>query len=237
MNIKKPFILLTIASCTGILVALNLNRLKSELFSTGELSSHYHKKLIHHQNVDQQVPNGSILFIGDSITESLNVTNVYPNSINYGIAGDTTVGVLKRLPAYNSLPQSSCIVLAIGVNDMKYRNDDEIISNIRKILNRLPSNVPILVSAILPLDMKVRSQDKHHTSERVKSFNNKLQTMIHNEWHNVHFVDAGIHLKDKEEQLRDEFHIGDGLHLNSKGYQVWQNLLRSSLEEILTSSD
>ena len=58
---------------------------------------HSERMLSCHQWMDLIVPAGSVVFIGDSITQGLPVSAIVANGINYGIGGDTTVGVLRRL--------------------------------------------------------------------------------------------------------------------------------------------
>src|SRR5262245_21550491 len=51
--------------------------------------------------VDGNVPDGSVLFFGDSLVQGLCVVAVTPNAVNFGIGGDTTAGLLDRLPHYH----------------------------------------------------------------------------------------------------------------------------------------
>ena len=56
----------------------------------------------YHSRMDGSIPDNSILFIGDSITQSLCVSAVADNSVNLGIGGDTTLDVINRLPKYKN---------------------------------------------------------------------------------------------------------------------------------------
>ncbi len=70
-----------------------------------------------------EFPDKSVVFVGDSLTQSLYVDAVARPSVNYGIGGDTTVGVLGRLPEYRSILCASAVVMAIGVVYMKFRDN------------------------------------------------------------------------------------------------------------------
>jgi len=48
-------------------------------------------------------------------------------------------------------------------------------------------------------------------------------------YENVYFVNSGILLKNRDGNLKAEFHVGDGVHINAAGYQVWIRLLREVL--------
>lgn len=113
----------------------------------------YYRTMLHHQvRMDGIVPDKAVVFIGDSLIQGLYTDAVVRPSVNYGIGGDTTVGVLARLSEYRSLLRASAVVLAIGVNDMKFRDNQEIIHNYRSILQILPRTVPLVSSAVLPVN-------------------------------------------------------------------------------------
>ena len=84
-----------------------------------EISEYYHRILRYHERSVDSVPDDSVIFIGDSITQGLCVSAVQPNAVNFGIGSDTTTGVLMRIPAYMpALERAKCIVLAIGVKHL-----------------------------------------------------------------------------------------------------------------------
>ena len=55
-----------------------------------EITGHFHRMLRYHSRIDGNVPNSSVLFIGDSITQGLCVSAVSSPSVNYGIGSDTS---------------------------------------------------------------------------------------------------------------------------------------------------
>ena len=126
-----------------------------------EITDDFRRMLKYHMRMDGNVPNNSVVFIGDSITQGLAVTAVASPSINCGISCDTSYGVLKRIRRYKSIENASAVVIAIGVNDMKYRSNKKILWN-----------------------------------------------------------------------LADEFHEGDGIHLNSRGNAIWIDSLKVALKNV-----
>ena len=68
---------------------------------------------------DEEEKNG-IVFLGDSITDFCDLDTYYPglNAVNRGIAGDMTVGVLRRMEASVFALEPRLVVLLIGVNDL-----------------------------------------------------------------------------------------------------------------------
>lgn len=194
--------------------------------ATPELSSYYDRITTYHFRMDGNVPDGATIFIGDSITQGLATSAIARLSVNYGIGSDTTIGVLNRIKKYESLTRAEAVVIAIGVNDLRRRHDEEIIANYKDILDRLPEYLPIVVSAILPVDERVQAVNSEN--RRILGVN-KLIRDLANRHDNATFLDAGDVLRGADNNLKSDFHIGDGVHLSSDGYRVWITELRRAL--------
>lgn len=196
--------------------------------NASELTPYFYTMLTHHKWMDGSVPIGAIIIIGDSITQGLAVSAVSANSVNFGIGSDTTVGVLERLPDYKSLSRARAIILAIGVNDLRRRSNDAIVNNYKKILNQLPINIPIIASAILPIDEEIKNK-RGLNNNRISALNIAIRSL--GESHkNVYFANPTKQLIDSDNNLLDLYHVGDGVHLNTRGYDVWIRELRKALE-------
>lgn len=196
-----------------------------------EIPAYYHRVLGYHSRSVDVVPDGAVIFIGDSITQGLSVAAVHPLGVNYGIGGDTTRGVLERLETYlPALRRAGAIVVAVGINDGQYRCVEEAIRNYDQILDTLPQDRRVVVSAILPF-----TNEKHGTEildpKWVERFNSELEHLAsEREW--VEFVDASKGLDaDNDGRLDAPFQVGDGVHLNSTGYAVWIPCLKNAIQK------
>lgn len=182
-----------------------------------------------HSRMDGNVPEGATIFIGDSITQSLCTSAVVPVSVNYGIGGDTTTGVLQRLKVYPSLQKAGAVILAVGINDFKYKiTNEEMIANYTNIIKQLSSSAPIIISAVLPIDDEVR-EERRGWNQRITAFNQDLKTLALKS-KNVSFMDTGRLLMDANGNLADKYHDGDGIHLNANGNAVWIAELRKTIK-------
>ncbi|MRS04182.1 hypothetical protein EG832_13335 [bacterium] len=197
-----------------------------------EITENFSKTLCYHSRMDANVPNKSVIFIGDSIMRGLAVNAVVCPAVNYGIENDTTVGILRRLPIYKSIDTASAVVIAIGINDMKYRSNEEILFNLRSIADQIPGNVPVIFSAILPRDEEIRDERKGDNQGRIRDFNSRLERFTKTS-KRLFFVDAGPLLIDCKGNLADVYHVGDGLHLNSQGNAIWIEQLKEALHNSL----
>ena len=194
-----------------------------------EITEHYKRMLRYHVRMDGNVPDRSVVFIGDSLTQGLCTDAIACPSVNYGVGSDTTVGVLARLPEYQSLRRASAIVLAIGVNDIKFRDNQHIVQNYGRILQALPQGVPIVCSAVLPVNEPVYGPSDVNNS-RILDLNAALKTLCSNDARFV-FVDAGSSLVDASGNLSTAFQDGEGIHLNAAGNRIWIDELRKAISK------
>jgi lysophospholipase L1-like esterase len=190
-----------------------------------EITQHFERMIEYHRLMDANIPDGAVIFIGDSITHNLCVSDIVTPSVNFGIGKDTTVGVLKRLPLYRCLERASLCVMAIGLNDLRRRDNAEILNNYRLILQALPPHLPVVCSAVLPVDERVR-RDHGGNNIRIKELNGGLKALCGAHSPICTFVDAGPKLIDSSGNLGREYHDGDGVHLNATGKSVWMQEIR-----------
>lgn len=194
-----------------------------------EITEHYTRMLRYHRRMDGHVPDGSVVFLGDSLTQGLCTDAVAQPSVNYGIGSDTTVGVLGRLDAYsNSLSRASAVVLAIGVNDLLFRENREIAENYRRILERLPTDTPVVCSTLLPINEHTYAKGTPVSNARIAELNGLLRNQCA-KFPRCVFVDAGPQLVDSNGHLRASLEDGDGIHLNAAGNRIWAEVLRAGL--------
>ena len=199
----------------------------------GELTPHFQRMSTYHKRMDGSVPEGAVLFIGDSITQGLCVAAVCQHGVNYGIGSDTTAGVIERLPLYASVERAAAVVLAIGVNDLRRRDDQFIRENLRLLLEQITPHAPVVVSAILPLDERIASVGADR-NKRIAGLNGEIKALADSFAHCV-YVDAGPMLLDEEGCLAAACHVGDGVHPNTEGYAKWIAVLQAGLKKVRVS--
>ncbi len=192
-----------------------------------ELTKHYHRMVSYHRSMDPHIPEGATIFIGDSLTQALPVSAIATPAFNYGIGNDTTYGVLQRIPHYKSLGLADSIVLAIGINDMRYRSNIEILKNYRQILDLLPLQTPIFINSVLPIAKGGRIGANN---ERISALNKELETLAESQ-NNITFINSTPALGDSAGHLIENYHRGDGVHLSDRGNAIWIKTLQSGLRK------
>jgi len=194
--------------------------------------SHYDKMITLHKSVQENITEDSILFFGDGLTEALCLSCFFQNGVNFGISGDTTTGLLKRLPKYNNIRISKGVSISIGINDLneiKSNDYSGMINNYKKILDAIPSDKNILLDSIHPVNYKL-SAYQDEIKLRI-SFINKYIESLCNERKNCQYLDTNKYLADINGNLKEDYHRGDGLHLNSAGNRIWGDLINNAIKD------
>lgn len=189
----------------------------------------YEALLPYHQRMDGSVPDGAIIFLGDSFVQALATSAVADRSVNYGIGADTIGGLLGRLSIYDSLSTARAIVILIGVNDLWYREHDEIVPLYDQLLAALPKNVPVIANALFPVADVAGMVSG--TNARIVRLN-KAMKKVAGRYPNIEYADNVQYFVDNKGQLKADLHIGDGLHLNANGYDTWIEILKNKLSRV-----
>jgi lysophospholipase L1-like esterase len=219
-------VVLAVALLKTDLVPRLINRVSGATIENTHL---YDALLPYHRRMDGNVAEGSIIFLGDSIVQSLVTSAIADKTVNYGIGADTIGGLRKRLPFYRSLNNARAIVISIGVNDLWYRQHDEIILRYEQLLADLPDNVPVVANALFPIQEGLEYGDD--TNARISHVNQSISEVA-SRFDNVLFINNTDSFVDTNGQLQSDYHIGDGLHLNTKAYEVWIERLRMAISQV-----
>lgn len=190
---------------------------------------HYAKRVASFEH--EPIAKGSIVFLGNSITEGGKWEKLTGDSsaVNRGIGGDITHGVLRRLSEIvNAKP--SKVFLLIGINDIGKDIPDAVIAdNIRKIVDRFNRESPatvIYVQSILPVNPEVKNFPQHYDKNaHVQNTNILIRKALSSV--KAKFIDTNLLFSDERGFLKTQY-TADGLHLNAAGYLYWVQHLKSS---------
>lgn len=191
--------------------------------SGSQHSLYWHQRAGHFQ----LLPNdrGEIVFLGDSITDGGNWSEMFHNPLikNRGISGDVTQGVLDRLgEVVESKPAK--IFLMIGINDLaRGLTEKEILANIKSIIRRIRKKSPettLYLQSLLPVNPDFPIFPDHtDKGAQIKNINIVLRRMAGD--YGAVFVDLYPLFTVEGDKLNPDF-TNDGLHLTGAGYAVWK---------------
>ncbi|MHB0754386.1 GDSL-type esterase/lipase family protein [Polaribacter sp. M15] len=169
---------------------------------------------------------GSIIFLGDSITEFCNWNELFGqnNIINRGISGDTLDGLLYRIDEVIKKKPKKLFIM-IGINDLgKGKSVNQILEKYTILMDKTHSNLPetkIYIQSVLP------TKRKNLSNTDIKKINIGLIKIANK--YNKNYIDLYSSFLSKNNELNDAYSL-DGLHLNGKGYQLWKQIIKKDIE-------
>jgi N-acetylglucosamine-6-sulfatase len=181
-----------------------------------------------------------LLFVGDSITDwwrqpqrGLPVWNEYfapLKAANFGIAGDTTQGVLWRMQN-GELDgfQAKLIVLMLGTNNINRNPNEEIADGDRAIIQEFLTRQPRAKVLLLGVFPRGPAADNPFRAA-IKTINARLATFADNQ--RVFYMDIGDRFLAADGTLPADI-MPDGLHPNEKGYRIWAEAIAGRVKELM----
>jgi lysophospholipase L1-like esterase len=179
---------------------------------------------------DARLPPASVILLGDSIIAELNPQEVADDAVNFGLGGDTTNTLYRRLAVLHSIVRSRVVIVEVGVNDLKYRAIGPIVSDYRKVLGRLAAVPRVVVMSVLPVDPagQAARERPYLQNQTIETLNRGLHILCRQQM-NCHFLDAWPAIAASQSNIFGS----DGWHLSDAGRHVLAGLMRNAL----TSSD
>ena len=183
-----------------------------------------------------------VLFMGDSITDFWRnaegpfagkpVFDRYWGGMkvaNFGIAGDTTQGVLYRLQNGEGEGFSpKAIMLMIGTNNTRANSAAEIAEGIGAIVLELQKDFP--EAKLLLLGIFQRSTPVDPVRAQIAEINSLISKL--HDGGRVHYLDIGKVFLDASGNIPLDV-MSDGLHPTTKGYELWAAAVQEPLAALL----
>ncbi len=183
-----------------------------------------------------------VLFMGDSITDFWRnadgpfagkpVFDKYFGHLkvaNFGIAGDTTQGVLYRLQNGEGQGFSPKVVmLMIGTNNIGRNSAAEIAEGIGAVVLEMQKDFP--KAKILLLGIFPRGPANDPIRSTIAEIN-KIIARLH-DGDRVHYLDIGAKFLDAQGNIPKEI-MSDGLHPSTKGYEIWAEAVKDYIQKLL----
>ncbi len=180
---------------------------------------------------------GAVVFFGDSITQGWgdDMGGSFPGLkvANRGISGDTTRGMLLRLPGDVLALRPTGVVMLMGTNDLEEGDAPEsTANNIRAIVEGIEAHdatVPVIVCKVFPSAERMRrpaASIRRINELIVEAVGGKPQVTVLDTW--TPFADAAGDARKAE--------FPDLLHPNEQGYRMWADLLRPVFDRVLRPS-
>lgn len=191
----------------------------------------YHSTFKAHLLLERYVPQGAMLFFGDSLIQNLEIESLHRYPVNFGITGDTTAGLLHRLKQYKSVQMAETVVLESGVNDLGFGSkfDKKIIRNYARMLAFLPPAQNVYLIGIFPINETVNPEFAGYNN-RIRMINKGLAQQCTKHPRCV-FISVGAKLAGKDGNTKKRYlRSKDAVHLNDAGMSIVLDELRKKLK-------
>jgi lysophospholipase L1-like esterase len=186
--------------------------------------------------------NAELLFMGDSITDFWrNAEGNFAGKAvqekyfgqwkvaNFGIAGDTTQGVLFRLrDGEGTGIKPRAIMLMIGTNNTGRNSAAEIAEGIGAVVLELQKDFPearILLLAVFP-----RGRANDPVRNTIADINKTIAKL--DDGKKVFYLDIGKGFLDASGNIPSDV-MSDGLHPTAKGYEIWAQAVVAPLTAMM----
>ena len=172
-------------------------------------------------------PKNAILFVGSSsIRKWEDVQSYFPDKIviNRGFGGSELTDAIRYANDIIIPYHPKQIVIYSGENDLAYSDSITpaiVLSRFRKLFNIIRSampNVSVIFVSIKPSPSRARLMPGMvETNRLVKQFLQSKKKTV--------FIDVYYKMLDKDGQPMKGIFESDNLHMNAKGYHIWQKAI------------
>ncbi len=169
-----------------------------------------------------------LVFIGDSLTEWFDWQRRFPDYkvTNLGIAGEPIEGLLARRERIReSTRNPDFIFLMTGINDIAmehYFIADDYREIVRNLTTWYKQSI-VVVQSILPVSLEWVSNNV------IRDTNRKLAEITRE--FGADYLDVHSLFLDSQGLPKDRYLQDDGVHLSSKGYEVWADAVERFLKK------
>ena len=181
------------------------------------------------QDFSEPPPDNAVLLVGSSSIRfwSNAITELSPiTAINRGFGGSVMNDVIYYFDRIIAKYNPRAIVLYEGDNDLAWGlPPSSILTQFDKLVEMMKSSLPqtrIYVLSVKP------SIARSHLWEKAKIVNEGFNKRSEIDDQITH-IDVDAYMVQKNGQVREDIFISDGLHLNSTGYKIWSEVIRSAL--------
>jgi lysophospholipase L1-like esterase len=180
-----------------------------------------------------------LLFLGDSITdawpkrgpESWQKFAPY-HPADFGISGDRTEHVLWRI-THGELEgiDPRVVVIMIGTNNVGHSSNEQpawAANGVKKIVEIVHEKLP--KAKVLLLGVFPRGAKDSDARQRVAAINPIIAQL--DDGKRTRYLDIGKSFLDADGEIPTDV-MADGLHPTAKGYDIWYDVMRPTLEQMM----
>ncbi|AQQ10065.1 Argininosuccinate lyase [Sedimentisphaera cyanobacteriorum] len=176
-------------------------------------------------------PDEAVLFVGSSSIRMWKTAEAFPglDVINRGFGGSHISDIIHYCDDVISGYSPAVIVFYAGDNDAASgKPPEQIFKDYQQLLSKIRDeypSTPFVYLPIKPASSRWKYWDQmSETNQIIRRFNQKHE--------NLYYADTASALLTEQGRPNDKLFLKDRLHLNKKGYEIWNSILRPRLTSI-----
>lgn len=197
---------------------------------------YYISTLRAHLILERFVPASAVVMFGDSLLQRTEIKFAGEHPIaNFGIAGDTSAGVLDRMPRYKSLKSASAVILESAINDLGFgpEYDARVVSNYSRMLRLIARGTPVYIIGPLPVNERANPAFTGYNA-RLAKISVELQALC-KRTPSCRFIRPDG-FANQQGDLRDNLRKrGDAVHLSPQGIRRLDNQIAKAVTHFKSS--
>jgi lysophospholipase L1-like esterase len=183
------------------------------------------------QDTDSMPPRDAILFVGSSsFTMWKDVQDYFPGHtiINRGFGGSTLQDVVRYANDVIIPYHAKQVVIYCGENDVAYSDETTaqmVLERFKVLFNIIRDDNPAVPVAFISLKP---SPSRQQLWPVMKEANRLIKKYLAGK-RKTAFIDVWPKMFNKDGTIMKDIFIEDNLHMNAKGYRIWQKLIEPYL--------
>ena len=177
------------------------------------------------------LPKGALLFVGSSSIRMWDLKQSFPDrvTINHGFGGSELEDSLHFADRIIIPHAPKIVFLYAGDNDInKGKTAERVVDDYQKFVKKLHRSLPKTRIVFLPIKPSLSRWEKWPEMSKA---NLAIQTLAKKNLL-LDYLDTATPMMGKNGKPMPDLFKNDGLHLNDKGYLIWNKVLKEWLKEI-----
>jgi lysophospholipase L1-like esterase len=179
------------------------------------------------QDKDSMPPKNAILFVGSSsFTKWTDIKDYFPKHtiINRGFGGSTWHDVIHYADAVIKPYHAKQVVIYCGENDVAYSDEttpEMVFDRFRQLFKVIRDDNPAVPVAFISLKP---SPSRKHLWVKMKKANKLIKKYLAANKKTA-FINVWPKMFNKDGSIMKDIFVEDDLHMNAKGYHIWQKAI------------
>ncbi|MGD9634253.1 MAG: SGNH/GDSL hydrolase family protein [Pirellulales bacterium] len=173
-------------------------------------------------------PEDAVLFVGSSSIRMWQTAEAFPefSVINRGFGGSHASDVVHFTPRIVLKYKPRLIVYYAGDNDIADgKTPEQVADDFRKFVELVQEKLPSTEIIYLPIKPSLA---RWKLWPKMQEANTLVKQFIESNA-GLQFVDTATPMLGSDGQPRPDIFLSDGLHMNERGYQIWNEILAERL--------